>query len=266
MAAALVVLHYSLRSNAEPIVEVASEEVYRSSDTEPRGKLLEKETENDLKYLLYLPKNPTSKPSPMIVFLHGRGESGAFDQTTQQSLPFQLDTNSTLTETFPFITIVPQCPRRCAMLNGWQEDILREVTKLVNQVAEKYGGNLQRVSLAGQSMGGNGAWEYAAMQKGLFSSVVVVCGYARTHLYTRERLASHLRGTPIWVFHAENDAVISVRASDEMVETLKHDTTRATILYTRYSEAPPPPMERFSALEGHGSYELAFRDKKLYEW
>jgi len=54
------------------------------------------------------------------------------------------------------------------------------------------------VSLAGQSMGGNGAWEYASSQKGLFSAVVAICGYLRSNLYEDHEIAKRLR-LPIWV-------------------------------------------------------------------
>ena len=90
----------------------------------------------------------------------------------------------------------------CAELNGWQPSILRGITALVQQyVVPSLGGHLSRpplaadtapllmnstlrytggdpsrVYLTGQSMGGNGAWVYAAQQHKLFAAVAVVCG------------------------------------------------------------------------------------------
>jgi len=231
-----------------------------------RGKLIEKETEAGLKYLLYLPVERDGK-SPMIVFLHGRGESGGFEITKKQSLPLQLDTNSTLKQEFPFITIMPQCPRRCAHANEWLETTLRETTRLTNEIAAKYDGDFHRISLLGQSMGGNGAWEYAAMQKNMFSAVVPICGYTRTFLYDRDQLASHLYNTSVWAFHADNDVVIPVDATDGIIHVLKQDKTRdKDTKYTRYKYAPGPPMPEFERLVGHGSYEYAFRDPDLFKW
>jgi len=117
---------------------------------------------------------------------------------TEQSLPLQLKTNSTLRKAFPFIVILPSCPWSCAQKNEWHPNIMQRTTKVINEVATRYNGDFNRVSLAGQSMGGNGAWEYASSQKGLFSAVVAICGYLRSNLYEDHEIAKRLR-LPIWV-------------------------------------------------------------------
>ena len=71
--------------------------------------------------------------------------------------------------------------------------------------------------------------------------------------------------TPVLVVHSEDDSVIPVEASDEMVRALQaahHPATR----YMRYKHAPGPPMEEYADLVGHGSYEIAFRDQATYAW
>ena len=40
-------------------------------------------------------------------------------------------------------------------------------------------GDPTRVYLTGQSMGGHGAWMFAAQQPRFFAAVAVVCGYAQ---------------------------------------------------------------------------------------
>ena len=235
---------------------------------------------NGLKYELFLPS--TWKPShkaassfPVIVFLHGRGESGGFDVTNAQSLPLQLKANKTFSESTQFIVVIPQCPYACAELNGWQPDTLQSVTSLVREhVVGELGGDPARVYLAGQSMGGHGAWFYAAQQPRLFAAVVVVCGYAQGAREARafaERLAKHK--VAVAVYHSADDSVIPVDASDQMVGLLKEagynmaaTTPTLALKYVRYTNAPGPPMPEFAHLIGHGSYELAFRDAGLYAW
>lgn len=233
------------------------------------GRMTEHMGPDGLRYLMYLPERWRPRVRyPILVFLHGRGESGGFDVTVRQSLPSLLRGNATFRSRFPFIALIPQCPWSCAQSNEWTSNVLRATTRVVNRVVAEYGGDPARVALAGQSMGGNGAWEYAAKQSGLFASLTVVCGYTRSVLYSTKALAARLDGLPVWVFHAQNDIVIPVEASDEPVAelTAARGGRGDTLRYTRYASAPGPPMPEFATLLGHGSYELAFRDEALYAW
>ena len=105
--------------------------------------------------------------------------------TNAQSLPLQLLSNRSFMASFPFIAIVPQCPQECAMANHWLSSTLQGVTALLRDWVLTppseggLGGDRARVYLAGQSMGGHGAWIYAAQQPRLFAAVVVVCGYTQ---------------------------------------------------------------------------------------
>ena len=50
---------------------------------------------------------------PVLVFLHGAGESGGFEVTNAQSLPWQLvaGNNASFAASCGFIVLVPQCPQ-----------------------------------------------------------------------------------------------------------------------------------------------------------
>jgi len=256
-----------------------------------RGNLEVIEASGDqVPYELFLPKSapPPGTKSPILVFLHGRGESGAFDVTNAQSLPLQLLANASFAASFPFITLVPQCPASCAYENGWSEAVLQGLARLVPEVASAHGGDLGRVYLAGQSMGGNGAWMFASQQKNMFAAVVVVCGYGGSPK-DQSRIAERLvrSGTAVGVVHAADDSVIDVSAGDEMVEAIAtmHSAREGSgaklsnidsvasrppntplLRYWRYAHAPGPPMPEYAHLIGHGSYEIAFRDSGLYAW
>ena len=218
---------------------------------------------------------------PVLVFLHGRGESGGFDVTNAQSLPLQLLNNASFAASFPFITLIPQCPRQCARSNVWLPSTLNRVTRLVEEWAVPIlRGDASRVYLTGQSMGGHGAWKYAAetaaREHRVFAALVVVCGYANDKEEERafsERLAK--ARMPVMVVHSADDSVIPVAASDSMVQQLRRRgyaeeasgrSDAPVLAYTRYEHAPGPPMPEFAHLTGHGSYELAFRDEAVYKW
>lgn len=209
--------------------------------------------------------------------------------TNAQSLPLQLKTNSSFAASFPFIVLIPQCPVECAEQNHWLPGTLQSVTALTRQwIFPHLGGDAARVYLAGQSMGGHGAWTYAAQEPHFFAAVVVVCGYAQGSTEARrvtDRLA--LAGTPVAVYHSADDSVIPVDASDQMVAALRArgyssdqyadqdggrrrgssgPVQQLQLRYVRYDHAPGPPMAEFAHLTGHGSYELAFREASLYAW
>lgn len=224
-------------------------------------------SDGKLPYELFVPKAwETARPSPVLVFLHGRGESGGFDITNAQSLPLQLLSNKTFADYCPFIVIVPQCPVNCMYNNGWMDGVLEHTTKITAGVISRYGGDPHRIYLAGQSMGGNGAWKYAAQQLNFFAAVVVICGYA--HPFESKVVVERLSGKnsiAVGVVHAADDSVIPVDASDSMVREFKR-VGHESIRYWRFEHAPGPPMPEYADLIGHGSYEIAFRDPTLYAW
>jgi predicted peptidase len=184
--------------------------------------------------------------------------------TNAQSLPLQLLKNSSFAAQCPFIVVVPQCPWECAEANRWLPTTLQAVTSLITgHILPNLGGDPGRVYLAGQSMGGHGAWTYAAQQRGLFAAVAVVCGYA--HSSEAEAIAHRLRGAAVCIAHAADDSVIPVHASDMMVQQLRA-LGNMDMLVLRYDHAPGPPMPEFAHLIGHGSYELVFKDSSFYSW
>lgn len=138
-----------------------------------RGRLTERTFEavvdgetSTLRYELFVPNSclgaaggAICKQAPVLVFLHGRGESGAYDVTNAQSLPWLLQSNETFARDFDFITAIPQCPQHCAAINKWDPLVLRSITALIEQfLVGVLGGDRSRVYLSGQSMGGHGAW------------------------------------------------------------------------------------------------------------
>ena len=114
----------------------------------------------ELDFELYLPpawEERRTRRWPTIVFLHGRGESGGFDVTNAQSLPWQLVRGNNAScatagenSGCGFVVIVPQCPRMCAMINHWSTPTLRGIAALVQDWAiPTLGTDPHRVYLAG---------------------------------------------------------------------------------------------------------------------
>ncbi len=199
------------------------------------------------RYQLFLPKFYKSKKEapdkawPLIIFLHGRGESyGPLSFVKKWGVPRIADRDPN----FQFIAVSPQCPGD----DHWKEDTQQEVlSKLLTDVLERYNVDSKRVYLTGLSMGGYGSWRFAARESHRLAAVVPVCGGGRLED------APTLKDLPIWAFHGDKDTVIPILRSQEMVDAIK--------------KAGGTKI-KFTSLEGfgHNSWSATYADPGLYSW
>ena len=165
-------------------------------------------------------------------------------------------------DTIEHIVIVP-----IATTREWKNHF-PSVMKIVDMAMAELGGDASRLSLAGQSMGGHGAWLLGFEQAARFSAIVVCCGFiaGKEGGPIPPELVSALAPKPVWVFHAEDDGVIPVANSDQAVEALKAGGS-TKIKFTRYppGTAPDTPIPG-GVLKAHASYELAFKDPGFWPW
>jgi predicted peptidase len=190
-----------------------------------------------LDYLLSLPPGyaHSRKRWPLVLFLHGSGESGTDLEKVKTHGPPKLVESK---GAFPFILVSPQCPGR-----GWNVDVLNA---LIEQVVRKYRVDKERVYLTGLSMGGYGTWSLAAAHPEKFAAIAPICGGGSTND------APKLAKLPIWVFHGAKDSTVPIKRSEEMVEALR--TAGGTPKFTVYPEA------------GHDSWTATYDNPELYQW
>ena len=190
-----------------------------------------------MEYLLFLPKgyDQSNKRWPLMLFLHGAGESGTNLAKVKTHGPPKIVESK---PDFPFILVSPQSPR-----GGWNNDTLNA---LLDNVIRKYHVDKRRVYLTGLSMGGFGTWSLAAANPKRFAAIAPICGGGNT------ADAKKLATLPIWVFHGAKDPTVPVQRSREMVEAIK--AAGGDIKYTEYPEA------------GHDSWTETYDNPALYEW
>ena len=190
------------------------------------------------KYLLYLPKEygkDTTKRWPLILFLHGAGESGDDLEKVKMHGPPKLAAQG---KEMPFIVVSPQSPR-----GGWDVEVL---TALLDEVTKSYAVDEERVYLTGLSMGGFGTWSLATATPERFAASAPICGGGQP------RAAGRLKNTPVWVFHGAKDEVVRPELSQAMVDALK--AAGGSVRYTLYPEA------------AHDSWTETYNNPELYEW
>ena len=193
-----------------------------------------------LDYLIYVPKDyEPSQKWPLVMFLHGAGERGDdLNAIKRHGLPMLAEQRD-----FPFIIVSPQCSRR----NFWASPSqLQVLNGLLDDVMATYSVDDDRVYLTGLSMGGMGAWAWAAANPERFAAVVPICGRGNPETGVK------LKDMPIWAFHGDADYTVPVKGSQEMVEAVNNAGGNAKL--TIYPGV------------GHESWIQTYENPEVYEW
>jgi predicted peptidase len=192
-----------------------------------------------LLYLLFLPGGygKTEKNWPLLLFLHGMGESGHDLAKVKTHGPPKVVENK---KDFPFIVVSPQCPNP---RRGWDPDALNA---LLDDIVSRYKVDKGRIYLTGLSMGGYGTWALAAAYPHWFAAVAPICGGGNP------ADAKKLKDLPVWVFHGAKDNVVPPARSREMVDALKK--AGADVKFTLYPDA------------GHDSWTETYDNPEFYKW
>jgi predicted peptidase len=189
-------------------------------------------------FLLYLPEgyDLEKRQWPLLLFLHGRGESGdMLDFVKKYGPPGMIEHGYK----FPFIVVSPQCPEG----QNWSVEVL---DMLLNEMVRIYRVDTNRIYVTGLSMGGTATWDLAVDFPWRFAAIVPICG--RVDPGKAERI----KNLPVWVFHGAKDDIIPVEISETMVKALK--ALGSPVKFTLYPEA------------NHDSWTEAYNSPELWKW
>lgn len=202
---------------------------------------METRVSESLGYYLYYPedyKTTENKKFPILLFLHGGGESGDSLATLKTNGPPKLIAEG---KQFPFLILAPQNPHKKKWWNT------RAVVQLLDTIVANNRVDVNRVYLTGLSRGGGAAWEMAVQYPDKFAAMAVVCGM------TPVPYAGWIdKNLPIWVFHGEEDKSIPIAESETMVNRLRK--IGHNVQFTRYPGV------------GHDAWVKAYSTEELYEW
>lgn len=191
------------------------------------------------RFLLYLPTGydkVDGKKWPLIVFLHGSGERGDdIEKVKLHGPPKMVETQ----RDFPFIVVSPQAPAN----TNWNSTSLN---RLLDEVIARLPVDVDRIYLTGLSRGGHGTWNMAADYPERFAAIAPVCGVGEV------KKACNLKDVPVWAFHGDKDAVVSLKDDADMVEAVK--ACGGDVKFTVYPGV------------GHDSWTQTYANPALYEW
>lgn len=161
----------------------------------------------EVNYWQYLaPRFPVEK-APVLIFLHGRGERA------RKSDPEELDRvlvhgppklvaagNDLCFGRDCFLMLAPQAPPG----HDWQSPSVVPIVDAMIDRARALGADPARVYLTGLSMGGHGAWSYAAAAGQRIAAIVPIAGAAGGGM----GCAIAQAGVAVWAFHGAADEIV----------------------------------------------------------
>lgn len=208
-----------------------------AGDKEPVGKLIDKQFDKDkvkFDYLLYLPEGygKEAKDWPLVLFLHGAGDK--IERLKKFGLPRRVEQKKE-----PFLLVAPQNPGK-----GWN---VANLNVLLEDVIAKHKVDKDRVYCTGLSMGGFGAWSFAAAYPDKFAAIIPICGGGNP------ASASKIKNLPIWAFHGDADKVVPASRSETMVKALK-DAGSENVKLTLYPGV------------GHDSWTKTYNNPEVWDW
>ncbi|KAF2203890.1 alpha/beta-hydrolase [Delitschia confertaspora ATCC 74209] len=127
---------------------------------------------------------------------------------------------------------------------GWNATIL---SALLDEVEAFYRVDKDRMHVTGFSMGGYGTWDVGIHTPDRFASLMPICGGGDTVL------VRNVKHVPQWVHHGERDDIIPLSASRKMVDALKK-LNADEVKFTTY-----PDM-------AHDSWTVAYDNIEVWRW
>jgi predicted peptidase len=222
----------------------------------------------DFGYRVYVPRERVSgQKLPVMLYLHGSNRRGKDNEAQLEDLYENIIGNP---QNFPFIIVFPQCREE----TFWAGPMTNQALAALDQTVEEFGGDKDRLYLAGYSMGGFGVWQTAITYPDKFAALVSVAGGVSPLGQVSEEdrallspqvaaaasapdvdraYAEALSPIPAWLVHGSDDHAVPVEASRNLAKALR--------------EAGDKDVN-FIELTGvdHGSIVQAFGDPKLFEW
>lgn len=190
---------------------------------------------------------------PLVVWLHGKGESG--EDNTRQLAHLQgtmefLDGKNEL----DFFILATQCPadnrewERSVSPDGKGDAPVTILGEILDEALKKYPVDRNRIGVIGVCSGGSGAWPLLKSRPDLFSGAVVFSTAAPTDFQWDERF----RNTAFWAFANRDDRSVSIPEMRYFVDRINRSGGLAHLTLRKTG--------------GHDSWSNAMREDKVVAW
>jgi predicted peptidase len=196
----------------------------------------------EAKYILFVPHDyKADKAYPVILFLHGAGETGT-DGKKQAAVGLGPAIRKQ-EKSFPYLAVFPQSQKRT-----WRagSDDANRALAILEEVQKEFKIDPKRVYLTGLSMGGAGTWSLAIAHPEKWAAIVPICGPGDADA------AAKIKDIPCWAFVGDADRPQLVEGLRKMIKALKDAGGKP-----KFTEYPGV---------GHNSWDRAYATKELWDW
>jgi predicted esterase len=178
---------------------------------------------DSFQYSIYTPEGYNlNKKSPMILLLHGAGDTGEnFINVWTKLLPKNEE----------YIIVAPT-------YHGywWTNEGEKFVLKVIENVISIYNIDIDRIFLSGFSNGAIGAYHLGTKYPNLFAGIIPISG-----LPLNRELLKNLSNLPILILHGTKDSLMSVNDARKIVEMLKG--MKYDVTYHEHELGHRPPKD-----------------------
>lgn len=209
--------------------------------TNDKGSLQTKKY-NNWNYYLYIPDSAKTSSKPLVVFLHGSGESGS-DIKKLQNYGFAKYINREKKDYDTFI-LMPQLTSG----ENWNTSTNREkLMSLIKQIANENNVDKSRISISGFSLGTVAIPSLVEENPRYFSAIVFIalCTDGNSKV-------SYFRNTPTRLYHGGSDSSCRPSHSQEFANALKKNNGNVNLFIL-----PNRP---------HNIVDDVFKDGKVISW
>lgn len=228
-----------------------------------------------LPYLLGLPAGCAALPrasAPLVLFLHGAGESGGapawrvLPGYDARSAAWAAGAPAPVRATPPGLAVdASPLAAGAGVLapvsaRGWGAGTHAPLLALLASVLAAHPClDARRVVLTGISMGGAGAWLLGARAPARFAGVSPICGY---HHGEAAEFGAALRATPLYVAHGPNDVVVPHALSAELVAAARAAGNGGVV----FEQAPGAAPQGHAEMAGHDAWSAVYGSERWWQW
>ncbi len=152
------------------------------------------------------------KKYPLVVCLHHRGAHGKDNvrQVEGSEAPFLAHYLNR--EKYPAFLFVPQCPQEL----NWQNPVVDLlVMETIQALESQLPIDVRKRYIMGASGGGYGSWHFVGTHPDVFAAAIPICGGGDPDLGPK------MVKVAVWAFHGENDPMVPVSGSRNMIHSIK---------------------------------------------
>lgn len=214
--------------------------------------------------ILYPENFDPTKKYPLMLFLHGRGESGG-DNQKQLIHGSKMFLDPVFRAKYPAVVVFPQCSNDSYWANvkittdekgkrnfeylksGKPTQAMKLLLSYLEQLEDLAYLDQDRFYVGGLSMGAMGTYELLRREPNTFASAFAICGGDKV-----SNVKKYANKLPLWLFHGLKDDVVKPEFTINLADELKRlDADYKLNLYPNAN---------------HNSWDAAFAELELLPW